>query len=194
MLGNVEAMRQILTAQSVAIVGASNNPGKWGYALFDTIRRSGYEGALYPINLKASEVQGIRAYPSLDKVPGPVDLAVILVPAAHVPGTLRQAAAKGVPVAAVLSAGFRESGRSDLEAELAQAAREAGVRVLGPNIQGVSYLPNKLCAMFWPAMTSPGLPAKAGELMITASVTVITPRPMRVIELEVHIFTWWGVA
>ena len=153
---SVEALSQILNARSVAVVGASNNPGKWGYALLDTIRRSGYDGELYPINPKQNLVQGIPAYPSISNVPGPVELAVIVIPAPHVPGVLEEAAASGVKVAAILSAGFRESGRPDREAELEQVARECGLRILGPNIQGFSYLPNRLCAMFWPAMTTQG--------------------------------------
>ncbi len=156
MTTSVEALNEILNARSVAVVGATNNSGKWGYALFDTIRRSGYDGALYPINLKEPHIQGVRAFPSLGDVPGPIELAVILIPAAHVPGILREAAAQGVKVAAILSAGFRESGRADLEAEVKRVAQECGLRILGPNIQGFSYLPNRLCAMFWPAMTTPG--------------------------------------
>ena len=81
---------------------------------------------------------------------------MILVPAAYVGGVIREAAAKGVRVVAILSAGFRESGQPDLEEDLVQTARDCGVRLLGPNIQGFSYLPNRLCAMFWPAMTTPG--------------------------------------
>ncbi|NIN98623.1 MAG: hypothetical protein GTO49_27345, partial [Anaerolineae bacterium] len=137
-------------------MGATNNAGKWGYALFDTIRRSGYDGALYPINLKEPHIQGVRAFASIGDVPGPIEVAVILIPAAQVPGILREVAARGVKVAAILSAGFRESGRADLEAEVKRVAGECGLRILGPNIQGFSYLPNRLCAMFWPAMTVPG--------------------------------------
>jgi acyl-CoA synthetase (NDP forming) len=156
MTDGVEALDNLLNARSVAVVGASNDQGKLGYALLDTIRRSQYEGALYPVNPRADQVQGIPAYPSITAVPDSIEAAVILVPAAYVAGVIREAAAKGVRVAAILSAGFRESGRPDLEEDLMQTARDCGVRLLGPNIQGFSYLPNRLCAMFWPAMTTPG--------------------------------------
>jgi acyl-CoA synthetase (NDP forming) len=168
MLTKVEAVRQMLAARSVAVVGASSNPGKFGYALFDTIRRSGYCGTLYPINRKEDQVQGVRAFPSIGAVPGPVDLALILVPAPYVPAVLREAAAKGTRVAAVLSAGFGESGFPDREDELRRVAQECGIRILGPNIQGFAYLPNKLCAMFWPALSRPG---SLGVIAQSGSVT-----------------------
>jgi acyl-CoA synthetase (NDP forming) len=160
---STDALGQIFTSRSVAVVGASNNSGKFGYALFDTIRRSGYDGVLFPVNLREEQVQGVRAYRSIAAVPGPVDLAVILVPAPHVPGVLREAAAKGTGVAAVLSAGYRESGFPEREAELQRVAQECGVRILGPNIQGFAYLPNKLCAMLWPEMTVTGPLAIIGQ-------------------------------
>lgn len=163
MTDGIQAIRCLLEARSVAVVGASNDQSKLGYALLDTIRRSGYEGALHPINRRAEQVQGIPAYPSVSDVPDHVDAAVILVPAPYVAGVIQEVAAKGVRAAAILSAGFRESGRADLEQELQGVARECGVRLLGPNIQGFSYLPNRLCAMFWPAMTTQGPLAVVGQ-------------------------------
>jgi len=163
MTDGVDALSRLLNARSLAVVGASNDPRKLGYALLDTIRRSGYKGALYPVNRRAEQVQGIPAYPSVTDVPDSIEAVLILVPAAYVAGVIREAAAKGVRAAAILSAGFRESGRPDLEEELAQTARQCGVRLLGPNIQGFSYLPNRLCAMFWPAMTTPGPMAVVGQ-------------------------------
>jgi acyl-CoA synthetase (NDP forming) len=152
----IEALSGLLNARSIAVVGASNDQGKLGYALLDAMRRSGYQGALYPVNRKSKQVQGIRAYPSVSAVPEEIELVVIVVPAVYVAGVIREAGEKGVRAVAILSAGFRESGRPDLEDELVRVAKECGVRLLGPNIQGFSYLPNRLCAMFWPAMTTPG--------------------------------------
>jgi acyl-CoA synthetase (NDP forming) len=163
MTDSVEALSSLLNARSLAVVGASNDQSKLGYALLDTIRRSGYEGRLYPVNRRAAQVQGIPAYPSVSAVPEPIEAAVILIPAAHVAGVIHEAAARGVRAVAILSAGFRESGRPDLEEELGSVARECGVRLLGPNIQGFSYLPNRLCAMFWPAMTTQGPLAVVGQ-------------------------------
>lgn len=163
MTNGVEALNVLLNAHSIAVVGASNDQSKLGYALVDTIRRSQYAGALYPINPRADQIQGIPAYPSVTDVPDSIEAVVILVPAVHVAGVIREAAAKGVPAAAILSAGFRESGRPNLEEELARTARECGVRLLGPNIQGFSYLPNRLCAMLWPAMTTAGPMAVVGQ-------------------------------
>jgi acyl-CoA synthetase (NDP forming) len=163
MTDGLNAVGGLLKARSIAIVGASNDQGKLGYALLDTIRRSGYDGALYPVNRRAGEVQGIPAYRSVTDVPDSIEATVILVPATYVAGVIREAAAKGVRAAAILSAGFRESGRPDLENELLRVAQECGVRLLGPNIQGFSYLPNQLCAMFWPTMTTLGPVAVVGQ-------------------------------
>jgi acyl-CoA synthetase (NDP forming) len=163
MMDGVEAVGHLLNAHSIAVVGASSDPGKLGYALLDTVLRSGYEGGLYPVNPRADQIQGIPAYPSVTVIPDSIEAAVVLVPAAHVTDVIREAATRGVPVVAILSAGFRESGRPDLEEELTQTARECGVRLLGPNIQGFSYLPNRLCSMFWPAMTTPGTLAVVGQ-------------------------------
>jgi len=146
----LRALKGIFEARSVAVVGASSNPTKMGYATLKTIVDGGYDGKLYPVNLRADQVQGLRAYPSVNDVPGELDLVVIIVPAPFVMDVLRQSAAKGVKGALVLSAGFRESGFAEREAELASVARELGIRFLGPNIQGITYMPNKLCAVFWP--------------------------------------------
>ena len=163
LIASSDALHQIFAARSVAVVGASNNSGKLGYALFDTIRRSGYEGVIYPVTLRDEQVQGMRAYRSLGAIPGPVDLALILVPARRVPEVLREAAIEGTQVAVVLSAGYRESGLSEREDNLKRVAHECGVRILGPNMQGFAYLPNRLCAMFWPALTVAGPLAVIGQ-------------------------------
>ena len=73
MTDGVEALTHLLKARSLAVVGASNDQGKLGYALLDTIRRSQYEGALYPVNPRADQVQGIPAYPSVTAVPDPIE-------------------------------------------------------------------------------------------------------------------------
>jgi len=145
----------ILHARSVAVVGASASPDKVGHFLLANIINGGYEGRVYPINPKASEILGLRAYPALSDVPEPVDLAVIAIPAILVPATLREAVAVGVRGAVVISGGFREAGHADLEAEVASIVRASGLRLIGPNCQGINYRPNKLCAT-WPLLTASG--------------------------------------
>jgi acetyltransferase len=152
----VQAIDRIFKARSVAVVGVSSDPAKLGYMTLDSILKGGYKGRVYPVNPRGGELLGLKVYKELCQLPGPPDLVVILVPAKFVPGVLREAAGLGVPGAVILSAGFREAGRTDLEEALAVIARETGLRFAGPNIQGINYLPNKLCAMFFPVITTRG--------------------------------------
>lgn len=129
------------TPRSVAVVGASSRPGKLGYSVLENLVRGGYaeKGRVYPINPKASEILGLPAYPSVLRVPDPIDLAVIVIPYPLVPPALRECGQKGIPAAIVISAGFREAGREGLEREieLMQIAREYHIRLIGPNCLGV---------------------------------------------------------
>ena len=152
----VQSIRRILNARSVAVVGASSDPTKFGYMTLDSIIKGGYEGKIYPINPKGGELFGLTAYPSLKDVPGPIDMVVVVVPVKLVAGVLREAAELKVPGAVIMTAGFREAGRSDLEEEIKSIARQSNMRLMGPNIQGINYLPNKLCAMFFPVVKTRG--------------------------------------
>lgn len=154
--GTVQAIERIFKARSVAVVGASGDPSKFGYMTLDSIIRGGYQGQIYPVNPKGGELLGLKAYPSLNEVPDQPDLVVVIVPAKFVPGVLREAAEKGVRGGLILSGGFREAGRADLEAEIASISKEYGLRFAGPNVQGINYLPNKLCAMFYPVICTRG--------------------------------------
>lgn len=156
-------LERLFKPRRVAVVGASPNPSKLGSYVLASLRAGGYEGELIPINPAGGEIQGLTAYASLADVPGELDLVASVVPAAATPAVLREAAAKGAAGAVVLSAGFREAGRADLEAELVAIVRETGLRILGPNIQGLSYLPAKLCACFWPVLSQPGRLAVVGQ-------------------------------
>jgi acetyltransferase len=126
----------VFEPRRVALVGASDRPGSVGRLLWDNL--ADFPGEVIPVG-PAATVGGRPAYPGLDQVPGPVDLALIATPAATVPGIMRAAAGSGVRAAVVLSAGFAETG--DHGAELQQAAvaaaRAGGVRLVGPNCFGV---------------------------------------------------------
>lgn len=145
----------IFKPSSVAVIGASTNPEKTGHIILKNIVDGGFEGAVYPINPSADEVLGLRAYPALSDVPGTVDLAVVAIPAKAVAGVITQAGQKGAAGAVVISGGFRESGNAALEREVIDAARSHGIRVIGPNCQGVNYTASKLCAS-WPLITRGG--------------------------------------
>ena len=128
----------LFNPKSVAVLGASNNPGKWGFGTFDTVRRTARDMDIYPINPTSAEIMGVPAYKSVLDVPGPVDLAVIVIPPQTVPGAMRECARKGVGAAVVISAGFRETGEpgAELEREVLEIAQEAGIRFVGPNCNG----------------------------------------------------------
>jgi acetyltransferase len=123
---------------SVAVVGASPDSFYAGN-LIDNLLDYGFEGALYPVNPKRDEVWGRTCYDDVDDVPETVDLVVVSVPREYVVGVVRAAGERGVPVALVVAAGFSEADDEGaaLEADLATAAREAGIRVVGPNCIGV---------------------------------------------------------
>jgi len=126
---------------SIAVIGASSTPAKLGHAVLKNLVEGGYvqRGKVYPINPTATEILGLPAYPNVLEVPGPVDLAVIVIPYQHVPEALEVCGQKGVPAAVVISAGFREAGPEGLERELEliRIAREYKIRLIGPNCLGV---------------------------------------------------------
>lgn len=121
----------------VAVVGASDQPGKVGTVVMENLATFG--GEVIPVTGSSAVVAGRRAYARLTDIEGEVDLAVVAVPAPAVPGVLREAAAKGIPAAVVLSGGFAETGPDGarLQAELAEVARSGHVRVVGPNCFGI---------------------------------------------------------
>jgi acyl-CoA synthetase (NDP forming) len=154
--GPVEALRRICNARSLMVVGASSDPSKFGYALVETLLKGEYSGEIFLVNRKAEQILGRRVYPSIREIPGKVELALVIIPAADIPQTLTDAAGKGVREAVIYSSGYRELGHPEREAELRTLCRQIGVRFLGPNIQGMIYVPNRLSAMFWPAITKEG--------------------------------------
>jgi len=152
------SLRPFFEPRSVAVVGASRDPSKVGGSVLANLRAAGFEGRIVPINARAETVQGLPAAPSLLAVEGPVDLAVIAVPAPAVLPTLKECAAKGVGGAIVISAGFREAGPEGRarEAELCAWLREQPLRVLGPNCLGWIRPSRRLNVTFAPGMPLPG--------------------------------------
>jgi acyl-CoA synthetase (NDP forming) len=145
-----EAIDKIFKTKSIAVVGASGDRSKYGFMTLDTLMRGGYEGAIYPVNPKGGEILGLKTYKSLREIPGALDLVLIIVPVKFVASVLKEASEKGAVGAIICSGGFREAGRPDLEDELKQIGLKGGIRLLGPNISGIAYLPNQMCAQFFP--------------------------------------------
>jgi acyl-CoA synthetase (NDP forming) len=127
----------LITPASIAVIGASNAPGKAGHQLMRALE--GFPGRLYPVNPGAREVLGHTAYPAVAAIPEPVDLAVLVVPAGVVPAMLAECAAAGVRAAIVCAGGFAESGQAGagLQEQAARTARQAGMLLLGPNTSGL---------------------------------------------------------
>ncbi len=132
-------LRVIFEPRSIAVIGASRRVDTIGYVILDSLLRDGYAGAVYPVNPHASVVHSIQAYPSIREVPGPVDLAVIVVPKEHVLHVAEECGEVGVSGLVVISAGFREVGGEGVvrERELAELVRKYGMRMVGPNCMGV---------------------------------------------------------
>ena len=132
-------LTSLFEPRSVAIVGATEKPGKVGEVLISNMRAAGYRGELLAVNPKYDSVHGVRAYPSVDRLPHPVDLVVVATPAVTVPGVIAQCGAAGVRAAMVITAGFSETGPEGarLERKLMEQARRYGVRMLGPNCLGM---------------------------------------------------------
>ncbi|MDY7080635.1 MAG: acetate--CoA ligase family protein [Chloroflexota bacterium] len=144
--------------QSVAIIGASRDPDKLGYAVLANIQAGMYPGRLYPVNPKADEILGLKTYHSVLDIPDPVDMAVIVIPYRFVPPVLEQCGQKEIPAVVVISAGFREAGREGLEREreLIEIARKYNVRLIGPNCLGVIDTTTPLNATFAAGMPPGG--------------------------------------
>jgi len=129
----------IFVPRSIAVIGASTDPGSIGNRLFRNLLRDGFTGPLYPVNPNARVVNSVRAYPSVLDIPDEVDLAYIVVPAAIVLDVVQQCVEKGVRGIVVISAGFSETGPEGKarEKELLSIVRRAGIRMIGPNCLGV---------------------------------------------------------
>ena len=151
-------LESFASPQSVAIIGASGTPGKLGYALLQNVLQYGFPGPIYPINPKASDILGVRAYPSVLDVPGSIDLAVIVIPSQFVAEALEECGRKGVRGAVIISAGFREVGPEGMqrERELVRIAEKYGMRLIGPNCLGIIDTLAPLNASFSATMPTQG--------------------------------------
>lgn len=142
--------------RSIAVVGASRSPSKIGHIVLRNILAGGYEGRVYPVNPSADEIMGLQCYPSVSSIPERVDVAVVSVPASSVLDVVDDAGRAGAQFLVVLSSGFKEVGKLELERELVSRCRKHGMRLLGPNIFGYVYTPSKLNASFGPSEVLPG--------------------------------------
>jgi acetyl coenzyme A synthetase (ADP forming)-like protein len=141
-------MKFLFEPQSVAVIGASGDPGKIGYKVLENIILGGYNGRVYPVNPRGGELLGRPVLKSLDDTNAPIDLACIVIPAPFVFDAVRQCAQRGVKIAFVITSGFSEIGNIEEEKRIASYAREHGIRILGPNVFGVYSATASLNATF----------------------------------------------
>ena len=136
--GRVSGLGTLLAPRSIAVIGASNDSSRISGRILPILLQHRYAGSIYPVNPGQQIVNGLPAFPSIGAVPGPVDAAAIAVRAAAVPQVLAECAAAGVRSAVIFSSGFAEEGKDGSRAQEAMAAtaRDAGMRVLGPNAEG----------------------------------------------------------
>jgi acetyl coenzyme A synthetase (ADP forming)-like protein len=136
--GAVRSIQRLLEPRSIAVIGASHQPGTIGHEIFRNLLSGGFRGPVYPVHPTACAIASVPAYPSLAAIPADIDLAVVVVPADQVPSVIEESARKGVRGLVVISAGFAETGREGAEVQrrLVAAARGAGMRMIGPNCMG----------------------------------------------------------
>ena len=153
---------RLLKPRSVAVIGAGRTPNTIGHEVFRNILRSGFTGPVYPVNTEATSVASVRAYPSLAAIGAPVDLAVVVVPAADVPAVVAECGAPGVSRLVVMSSGFADAGPAGALAQraLVDDARAHGMRLLGPSSMGVANAD--------------------GEFRLNATLAAMIPPPGRV--------------
>ncbi|MHC4704204.1 MAG: acetate--CoA ligase family protein, partial [Planctomycetota bacterium] len=136
--------------ESVAMVGVSQHKGKVGYEILANMIAAGYEGEIFPVNPQADTIQGLRCFPDLPSIGVVPELVVVVVPARIVPAVMRHCATVKAKAVIVITAGFKEVGKegAELEKQVVQIAKQAGIRVIGPNCLGVIAPANKLNASF----------------------------------------------
>ncbi|HSK64403.1 MAG TPA: GNAT family N-acetyltransferase [Pyrinomonadaceae bacterium] len=139
-IASVNALKLFFGPRAVAVIGASRQRGTIGGEIFHNLLSYGFKGPVYPVNPAATEIENVPAYPSVEAIPGPVELAVIVVPAPQVVEVAAACARKNVRALVVISAGFSETGQEGKarQAELLNVCRGAGMRLIGPNCMGIA--------------------------------------------------------
>ena len=144
------SFERLFHPRGIAIIGASADLSRISGQPIKALKGAGYKGGIYPVNPKYPELHGLKCYPDAVSIDEPCDLAIVAVPAAAVAAAIRDCGRAGIPFAVVLTAGFRETGAEGrtLEEELKRTVAESGVRVVGPNCQGLLSLHDRVWAAF----------------------------------------------
>ncbi|MFB7330106.1 acetate--CoA ligase family protein [Streptomyces adustus] len=142
------SMRRLMQPGSIAVIGASAESGKIGNSVMRNLVDGGFAGEIHPVNPRADDILGRKAYRSVTDVPGEVDVAVFAIPARFVAAALEEVGRKRIPNAVLIPSGFAETGEQGLQDELVAIAQRHGIRLLGPNIYGYYSTWQDLCATF----------------------------------------------
>ncbi len=145
----MQSLDGFFNPRSVAVIGASKHPNKIGHVILWNFARS-FKGKIYPVNPSADEILGLKAYRTVNEIPGRVDLAVIAIPAKFVPMVVEECGEKGVKDVIIVSGGFSEIGQNELEDEIKKTAKEYGIRIIGPNCIGVFDAYTQVDTLFMP--------------------------------------------
>jgi acetyl coenzyme A synthetase (ADP forming)-like protein len=153
---HTEILPALFNARTIAVVGASADPGKVGYAVCKNLLT--FPGRLVPVNPNRAEILGKKAFPNLSSIQEPVDIAVITVPAPVVPSLVEEAGKCKIPLLVIISSGFREAGEKgkELEEKVLSLAQEYGIRIVGPNCLGIMFPYQKINTTFDPISPKPG--------------------------------------
>lgn len=170
-LQNYESLKPLFNPQSIAILGASESPYKIGHLQIRALIDGKFAGDIIPIHRTAKEIAGLTCYPTLAEVPGDVDLVIFCLGLEQIKEGLEACAAKNVKAAIIFASGFSEAGEygEQLQQELAQLAKEHGIRIVGPNCVGLVNTENGLIGTFTPSFLTVPLDGKRGVGYISQS-------------------------
>src|SRR5215831_17885307 len=166
----------MLWPKSVAVIGASSDVQGLRGRILEIILSHPFAGRVYPVSRSATEVQGLRAYPSVEVLPEPADLAILIVPAQYVPAELERCGRAGNKAAMILSSGFAEEGEAGarMQEEISEIARRYDMAVSGPNSEGFANIPAAFCPTFSPVLDKNAGPIKATRALGAGQVSVIS--------------------
>ena len=167
---------KMLWPKSVAVVGASSDLHGLRGLILEIMLSHPYAGRIYPVSRSAGEVQGLKAYPSVDALPEPVDLAILIIPAEYIPAELERCGKAGIRAAVILSSGFAEEGGKGaaMQQDIAAIARRYDMAVTGPNTEGFANIEAGLCPTFSPALDRNAGPIRPARALGSGQVSVIS--------------------
>lgn len=167
---------KLLWPKSIAVVGASSDVQGLRGRILETILSHPFAGKIYPVSRGANEVQGLKAYSSVDVLPEPADLAILIIPAQYIASELERCGRRRIKAAVILSSGFAEEGEAGarMQNDIAVIARRYDMAVSGPNSEGFANIAAALCPTFSPAMDKNAGPIEPARALGTGQVSVIS--------------------